>query len=243
MRRAQQSDRGRRRRFRTSSPRARSSIRRRAREGLRRRARARRGTRLPRARDRTGSGGSQARAGRSVPGLGARCRSACRASDVARGSMTTSMRAAASRFLDERHEVDAGSRRVDAPQHDQPRVEVVLVRDARHLAVERQVGGAGRRGADRSREPRRAERRETTAHRSCPASAGRSIRRSRTAGCASAPMVSRMAIIRCAICIERFVPGHADKRSAVPWVLCGPPDRADGPPRTSARRSGEPSRR
>ena len=56
-----------------------------------------------------------------------------------------------------RHEVDAGRRRVHAPEHDQPCVDVVLVGDAGHLAVERQVGGAGRRGADRAREPRRAE--------------------------------------------------------------------------------------
>ena len=58
--------------------------------------------------------------GRSVPGRGARCRSACRASDVARGSIDDELRAGLLRFLDVRHEVDAGRRRVAAPEHDQP---------------------------------------------------------------------------------------------------------------------------
>ena len=55
------------------------------------------------------------------------------------------------------HEVNAGRRGVDAPQHDQRRARIVLVDDRRHLAVERLVGRAGRRGADRPRQPRRAE--------------------------------------------------------------------------------------
>ena len=60
--------------------------------------------------------------------------------------------ALALRLADVRHQVDAGRRRVDAPQHDQARGGVVLVGDARHLAVETEGGGAGRRGADRPRQ-------------------------------------------------------------------------------------------
>ena len=55
------------------------------------------------------------------------------------------------------HEVNARGRGIDAPQHDQRRVRIILVGDRRHLAVERQVGGAGRRRADRPRQARRAE--------------------------------------------------------------------------------------
>ena len=151
-------------------------------------------------------------------------------------------RAAASRFLDERDEVDAGSRRVDAPQHDQPCVEVVLVRHPRHLAVERPVGCARGRGADRSRKAGRAERRETTAHRSCPASKGRSIRHSRTGGCPR-PRWCRGWRSSAARSHRALRSRSRGQRFRFPWLLCGPPDREDGPPRTSALRSGEPSRR
>ena len=70
---------------------------------------------------------------------------------------TTSLRAALLRLAHVRHEVNAGRRRVDAPQDDQLRVRIVLVGDRRHLAVERHVGRAGRRRAHRARQPRRAE--------------------------------------------------------------------------------------
>ncbi len=60
-------------------------------------------------------------------------------------------------LADERDDVDARCRRVDAPEDDQLRLGVILVGDRRHLAVERQIGGAGRRGADRARQPRGAE--------------------------------------------------------------------------------------
>ena len=66
-------------------------------------------------------------------------------------------RAALLRFAHVRDQVDAGRRRVDAPEDDQRGFRVVLIRDRRHLAVERHVGGAGRRGADRARQTRRAE--------------------------------------------------------------------------------------
>ena len=100
---------------------------------------------------------ARARRRRRCPGATARCRSAERASGVVRGSMTTSVapRFCASRTI--RHEVDAGGRRVHAPEHDERRVRVVLVGDRRHLAVERHVRRAGRRRADRAREARRAE--------------------------------------------------------------------------------------
>ena len=118
----------------------------------------------------------------SVPGRTARCRSAGRASGVDRGSITTSVRAALLRLAHVRDEVDARRRRVHAPEHDQLRVRVVLVDDRRHLAVERRVRRAGRRRADRPREPRRAEATPQRARRGCPASAGRSSRRRSTAG-------------------------------------------------------------
>ena len=53
-----------------------------------------------------------------------------------------------------------GRGRVDAPQHDQARVRVVLERDPRHLSVEAGRGAHRRRRADRAREARRAEPRE-----------------------------------------------------------------------------------
>ena len=68
------------------------------------------------------------------------------------------LRASLARFLDERDEVNARGRGVHAPEDDQPRVHVVFVGDAGHLAVEPHVGGPGRRRTDRAREARRAER-------------------------------------------------------------------------------------
>ena len=65
--------------------------------------------------------------------------------------------AALLRLADEWNDVNPRCRRVHAPEDDQLRLGVILVGDRRHLAVERQIGGAGRRGADRAREPRGAE--------------------------------------------------------------------------------------
>ena len=67
------------------------------------------------------------------------------------------LRAALLRFADVRNDVNAGRGRVDAPEDDQLRFRIVLVGDRRHLAVQRHVGRAGRRRADRAGEARRAE--------------------------------------------------------------------------------------
>ena len=71
--------------------------------------------------------------------------------------MTTSFapRRWASRTI--RNEVNARGVRIHAPEHDQPRVRIVLVGDRRHLAVEPQVRRASRRRAHRARKPRCAE--------------------------------------------------------------------------------------
>ncbi len=76
---------------------------------------------------------------------------------VARGSTTTSFAPACRASLMKGIEVDARGRRIHAPEHDQPRVHVVLVGDARHLAVETHVGRAGCRRAHGPRETRGAE--------------------------------------------------------------------------------------
>ena len=67
------------------------------------------------------------------------------------------LRAQLLRALDVRDEVDAGRRRIAAPDDDEPRVFVVGVGDAGHLAVHRRRGRAGRRGAHGARQPRRTE--------------------------------------------------------------------------------------
>ncbi len=61
------------------------------------------------------------------------------------------------RFADERHQMDAGRRRIRAPDDDELRVRVVGVRDRRHLAVQRLVRRARRGGAQRAGQPRGAE--------------------------------------------------------------------------------------
>ena len=61
------------------------------------------------------------------------------------------------RCLEVWNEVNAGRAGVDAPEDDQPRVHVILIRDAGHLAVEHLVRRAGRSGAHGSRQPRRAK--------------------------------------------------------------------------------------
>ena len=61
------------------------------------------------------------------------------------------------RLLDVRDEMDPGNGRIHAPEHDEARVRVVRIRDSGHLAVESGVGRGRRRGADRARQPRRAE--------------------------------------------------------------------------------------
>ena len=57
------------------------------------------------------------------------------------------------RLLDVRDDVDPRRRRIAAPDDDQPGVFVVGIGDARHLGVHRGRGGAGRRRAQRPREP------------------------------------------------------------------------------------------
>jgi hypothetical protein len=60
-------------------------------------------------------------------------------------------------FADVRNEMDAGCGGIRAPDDDQARVRIVLVRDRRHLPVERLVGDAGRRGAHGARKARGAQ--------------------------------------------------------------------------------------
>ena len=56
-----------------------------------------------------------------------------------------------------RHQVDAGGRRVDAPQDDGTREPVILRWHTAHRAVHGARHGAGRRGAERSQQLRGAE--------------------------------------------------------------------------------------
>ncbi len=53
--------------------------------------------------------------------------------------------------------MNAGGGRIHAPEDDQLRLRVVLVRDGRHLAVERHIRGAGWRRAEGARQARGAE--------------------------------------------------------------------------------------
>src|SRR5437899_5599085 len=66
-------------------------------------------------------------------------------------------RTALLRLAHVRNEMNAGGARVHAPEDDQLRLGIILIDDGRHLAVERHVGGARWRRADRARKPRRAE--------------------------------------------------------------------------------------
>ena len=95
--------------------------------------------------------------GRSVPGCGAQMQvralgetRPARIHDHEPGALLL-------RLLDVRDEMDPGNGRVDAPEHDEARVRVVRIRDSGHLAVESGIGRGRRRGADRARQPRRAE--------------------------------------------------------------------------------------
>src|SRR5262245_51845924 len=63
-------------------------------------------------------------------------------------------RAALARGFDDRDQMDAGRRWIDAPQHDQAGVAVILERNAGHLAVERGGRCAGRGRAHRARQTR-----------------------------------------------------------------------------------------
>ena len=67
------------------------------------------------------------------------------------------LRAARSRVVDVRHEVNPGRRGIDAPEDDEFRLRIILVGDGGHLPVERHVGRARRRRAHGAREPRRSE--------------------------------------------------------------------------------------
>ena len=93
----------------------------------------------------------------SVPGRSARWRSAWRATGVARGSTTTMVapRVRASFRYGIRWMPDAEG--LTPHEQDQAGLGIVLVDDRRHLAVERLVGRAGRRGAHRAGEARGAE--------------------------------------------------------------------------------------
>ena len=62
--------------------------------------------------------------------------------------------AAVTRLLQVGHQVDARGRGIGAPDQNQLGFRVVLVGHRRHLAVEAQVGDAGRRGTHRARQPR-----------------------------------------------------------------------------------------
>ncbi len=93
----------------------------------------------------------------SVPGRTARCRSAWRASGVRRGSITTSFAPSfCARLMCDTRWMP-GRRRIAAPDDDEPRVFVVGVGDAGHLAVHLRRRLAGRRGADGAVQPRRTE--------------------------------------------------------------------------------------
>ena len=149
------------------------------------------------------------------------------------------LRAALLRLAHVRDEMNAGRRRVDAPEHDQRGLRVVLIGDRRHLAVERLVGRAGRRRADRARQPRRAEAPPQRARRGCPASAGRSSRRTRTAGSTRRQCRARAPRKRSATQLERLVPRDALEPALALRVPCGPPDRAADPDRRRARRTAD----
>ncbi len=89
-----------------------------------------------------------ARSTRSVPGRGCRNRSLCRASVVARGSITTSFAPRSRASFRNGIDVNAGGRRIDAPHDDQPRLGIVLV--ARPTASCRRARDWRRRSARRT---------------------------------------------------------------------------------------------
>ena len=105
------------------------------------------------------------------------------------------------------HQVHGGGRWVGAPDHDQPRVPVVLVGDTRHPAVQGGRHGAGRRGANGARQTAGAE----LAEQLCvggvlgdePVRAAVGERQDRLAAPAAAGLRQ---LVRHHV--ERFVPGH-----------------------------------
>ena len=153
------------------------------------------------------------------------------------------LRAALLRLAHVRDEMNAGRRRVDAPEHDQRGFGIVLVGDRRHLAVERHVGRAGRRRAHRARQPRRAEappqlRVEVVlGQQAVRAAVGvgqnrrAAVRRPSRAEIASATSSSASSH------------EHALEPALALCGPCGPRDRAAGPDRRRARRTCGPSRR
>ena len=138
------------------------------------------------------------------------------------------------RGFQERHRVDAGDAGVDAPEDDQPRGRVVLIRDRRHLAVERLVGGAGRRRAECPQQARGAE----------------SSEENRVGGVlCQQPVRSAVAVGQDGLGAERRLdarrsptrspralrPTTRARTGRCPWALCGPSGISADPRRTGAR--------
>ena len=141
-------------------------------------------------------------------------------------------------LLEIRDEMNAGRARIDAPQNDQTRVHVVLVRDARHLSVEHLVRRAGRGRANRPRQPRRAkaaeERRVVRVLRQQPV---------RTAIVEGQDRFRRVAIadlFHLRRDVDPALRPHGT-RVKVPWPFapCGRPGRAADLRRTRARQTAD----
>ena len=107
---------------------------------------------------------------------------------------------------------------IHAPEDDEPRVRIVDVGDAGHLAVEGLIGGAGRRGADGSRQARRPERAEERGVgrvlRQQPVRAAVAERQDRFGAPAVANRAHPLGDL-----IERFVPGDPRKDAVAPRAL------------------------
>ena len=124
-------------------------------------------------------------------------------------------------LLDERHEVDAGGRRVGAPDDDEARLFVVLVADAGHLPVHRLARGARGGGAQGARHARRAE----------PAEHLRVERVLRQVAVRAAVVegLDRLAAPRRlrasrspARCVRSLRPRAPGRTGRAPWGRCGP---------------------
>ena len=150
--------------------------------------------------------------------------------------------AALLRLAHVRDEMNARRRWIDAPEHDQRGVDVVLVGHRRHLAVERHVGRAGRRRAHRPRQSRRPEpppqrRVEVVVGEQAIRSAvGERQNRLGTRPCDRARASDR----RSGRAPRPTTRGKTCRRLCGPF---GPPGRAAGPDRRRAHRTDAPSRR